>query len=176
MSETDERVRRDTPGRHRETEFFNEHDGIHGRAPGEYLDIQEREVAEMARAKTEKRRADFDNLPATAGTPLVVKERLREVAQSAASPLNNDTEKVATLPVDQTTPAEAANRDTAYKDMVAAEERESNTGTNEPGPVEPVPSTPIMPDLGLGNLTGNTPGAATPQSNTPENGPSTPSV
>jgi hypothetical protein len=141
-----EETRRDLPEGHRETEFFNEHDGIYGRAPGEYLDVQEREEAEMARAKTEGRRPDFDNLPAVAGTPLVVRERLRETAQSMPAEINNDTEKVATLPVDRTTAAEAANRDTAYRDMVASEDRLRNTGTTETGPVQENPYPTVSAD------------------------------
>ena len=57
-------------------DLYNAHEGTHKRLPGRYLDDVEREQAEIARARVEDREPDFDDLPATAGTPLVRKELL----------------------------------------------------------------------------------------------------
>jgi hypothetical protein len=122
----DSEVQRNNADGHRETEFFNQHDGIHGRAPGEYLDRQERAIAEKYRAAVEDRGPDYNNMPATAGTPLVIEDQLRESAQSTPNRINADPEVVSTLPVDETTAegAQAATdkTDRSYENMVRDED------------------------------------------------------
>ena len=57
-------------------DLFNAQEGTHKRLPGRYLDDVEREQAEKARARVEGREPDYDNLPGTAGVPLVRREAL----------------------------------------------------------------------------------------------------
>src|SRR5688572_23256095 len=59
-------------------EFFNPHQGVKGRDGGPYLDIEEREQAEIRRANREGREPDLDpaTMPAVAGTPLVTEGEL----------------------------------------------------------------------------------------------------
>lgn len=74
------------------TNLYNPHDNLTGRDGGPYLDLVERERAEVARAKVEDRKPDFDNAPAVAGTPLVTGAQLAAMAnpQSNPSQSNND--------------------------------------------------------------------------------------
>lgn len=58
------------------TPLFNQHEGLVGRDGGPYLDEEERREAETRRARIENREPDYDNAPATAGTPLVPAEYL----------------------------------------------------------------------------------------------------
>lgn len=119
--------------------FMNEHDGIHGRIPGQYEDIHERELAEIARARVEDREPDFKNLPATAGTPLITKDRQLAkgaTAQSEPYPANAEPEVVAELPVDQTpTDLAASTRvDRSQQEMVNRENEQRNTALTSPDP------------------------------------------
>lgn len=51
--------------------FFMAQEGMRGRDGGPYLDLVEREAAEIQRAKIEGREPDMENLSAVAGTVLV---------------------------------------------------------------------------------------------------------
>ena len=67
-------------------DLFNPHDGTTGRDGGPYLDQEERRLAEIVRAAKENREPDFDNAPATAGTPLVTANVLVAMANPASNP------------------------------------------------------------------------------------------
>lgn len=133
VNEQGEVTRRDLPEGHEANDFYNEHDGLHGRAPGIYLDRLERENAEKARSLVENRSPDFSNLPSTAGTPVVVRDRLRETAQSEARRINDDPEYMGSLPVDVRDPAAVAEKDTGYADLVRGEAQQRNTLNTESG-------------------------------------------
>lgn len=86
-----------------DTDFYNPFDGTKGRAGGVYLDVEERNNAEILRAQSEKREADLDTAPAVAGTPLVTKENLVDNSFSnpssqAMAPVKQ-VDPVSTLPV-----------------------------------------------------------------------------
>lgn len=66
--------------------LYNPHDGLTGRDGGPYLDEVERRNAEIVRAAKEKRDPDFDNAPATAGTPLVTGPVLANIANPSSNP------------------------------------------------------------------------------------------
>lgn len=70
----------------KETRLYNPHDNLTGRDGGPYLDIVERERAEILRAKVEDREPDYDNPPAVAGTPLVTGPQLAFMANPSANP------------------------------------------------------------------------------------------
>lgn len=67
-------------------DLFNPHAGLTGRDGGPYLDQEERRLAEVRRAAIEDREPDFDNAPATAGTPLVTAGELAAMANPASIP------------------------------------------------------------------------------------------
>lgn len=69
-----------------EKHLFNPHDGLTGRDGGPYLDQEERRLAEVVRAAKEGREPDFENAPATAGTPLVTADTLVRIANPASNP------------------------------------------------------------------------------------------
>lgn len=56
----------------KETPLYNPHEGFRGRDGGPYLDIVERETAEVQRARVEGRDIDIENPGLVAGTPAVV--------------------------------------------------------------------------------------------------------
>ena len=62
------------------TDLYNPNDGLHGRDGGPYLDQVQREAAEKQIAFREGREPDYDNLPLTAGTPLVSGEVLLDIS------------------------------------------------------------------------------------------------
>lgn len=68
--------------------LFNPHDGLTGRDGGPYLDEEERRLAEIRRAAVEDREPDFsyENIPASAGTPLVTAGELVRMANPASNP------------------------------------------------------------------------------------------
>lgn len=59
-----------------EKNLYNALDGVAGRDGGPYLDQVEARKAETERARIEGREPDYDNMPATAGQPLVTAEQL----------------------------------------------------------------------------------------------------
>lgn len=69
-----------------EVKLYNPHDGLTGRDGGPYLDEVERRNAEVIRAAKEGREPDFENAPATAGTPLVTAAVLAGMANPASNP------------------------------------------------------------------------------------------
>lgn len=69
-----------------ERNLYNPHDGLTGRDGGPYLDQEERNLAEIIRAAKEGREPDFENAPATAGTPLVTAATLVQIANPASNP------------------------------------------------------------------------------------------
>jgi hypothetical protein len=69
-----------------EKNLYNPHDGLTGRDGGPYLDQEERRLAEIVRAAKEDREPDFENAPATAGTPLVDAATLIAMANPASNP------------------------------------------------------------------------------------------
>jgi hypothetical protein len=66
--------------------LYNPHDGLTGRDGGPYLDQVERKYAEERRAQVEGREPDFENAPATAGTPLVTSGQLVNMLNPASNP------------------------------------------------------------------------------------------
>lgn len=54
-----------------EQRLYNPNDNITGRDGGPYLDIEEAKAAERRRAEVESREPNFEEMPATAGIPLV---------------------------------------------------------------------------------------------------------
>lgn len=69
-----------------EKNLYNPHDGLTGRDGGPYLDQEERRLAEIRRAAIEGREPDFEQAPATAGTPLVTARELVAMANPASIP------------------------------------------------------------------------------------------
>lgn len=69
-----------------ERKLYNPHRGLTGRDGGPYLDEVERRRAEEVRAQVENREPDFDNMPAVAGTPLVVAGQLANAANPSSNP------------------------------------------------------------------------------------------
>ena len=108
-----------------DTEFYNIHEGNRGRQPGEYLDVVERMQAEFRRADVEDREPDFDNPPATAGTPLVTKAILDTVVNPSSVGNTDDQlvapEPVSTLPVDLSDGAAEVNVTGGEGEIPAAE-------------------------------------------------------
>jgi hypothetical protein len=90
-----------------DVDFYNPHDTLK-REEGVYLDYQERVHAEEQRAVREDRKPDFDNMPASTGTPLVTR------AELPARPLAVGVEVFSTLPVATESP------DPADEDQVKA--------------------------------------------------------
>jgi hypothetical protein len=88
----------------KDVDFYAVHDGLYGRDGGPYLDLVERTNAERQRAAREGRKPDYDNLPATAGTPLVTKAVLRQnsvpMTDPAYAPDRSEMPPAATLAVD----------------------------------------------------------------------------
>lgn len=111
--------------------LYNPHDGLTGRDGGPYLDQEERRLAEIVRARVENREPDFDNAPATAGTPLVSAAVLVATAnpQSNPSQLGADplTAAVAAKAVDDDFPVTAFSTRKQTKDEVKAEKDAATT-------------------------------------------------
>lgn len=72
-------------------DLYNPHNGLTGRDGGPYLDQEERRLAEIVRSAKEEREPDFDNAPATAGTPLVTAATLVNMANPASNPSQANT-------------------------------------------------------------------------------------
>ena len=70
---------------------YDPHNGLTGRDGGPYLDQEERRLAEIVRASKEDREPDFENAPATAGTPLVDAGTLVTIANPASNPSQMNT-------------------------------------------------------------------------------------
>lgn len=68
------------------TDLYNPHEGLVARDGGPYLDQEEARLAEILRAKVEKREPDLDKPPATAGTPLVRAEEVLAAASVNSNP------------------------------------------------------------------------------------------
>lgn len=138
-----------------DVDFYNAHEGSHGRPKGNvYLDEVERYHAETLRAAAEGREPDYEHASATAGTPLITKDKLPdnsvhlvEVVDEGAEPT---VEPFVTLPVDLT----EAEQEIDYSDQdqfdsevtgEPAEEppsitgAETSNGTLNP-PVKPEPA------------------------------------
>lgn len=79
----------------KEFKLYNPHDGLTGRDGGPYLDIVERERAEVARAKVEDREPNFDEAPAIAGTPLVTGAQLAFMANPSSVPSQSSNDPAA---------------------------------------------------------------------------------
>ncbi len=80
--------------------LYNPHNGLTGRDGGPYLDQEERRLAEIVRAGKEDREPDFENAPATAGTPLVSSSVLVGMANPASNPSQSNTVDAMTNAVD----------------------------------------------------------------------------
>lgn len=80
--------------------LFNPHDGLTGRDGGPYLDQEERRLAEIVRSGKEDREPDFENAPATAGTPLVTAAELVGMANPASIPSQTATNSALTNAVE----------------------------------------------------------------------------
>jgi hypothetical protein len=77
-----------------DVKLYNPHDGITGRDGGPYLDQEERRLAEIVRAAKEDREPDFENAPATAGTPLVTAAVLVATVNPASNPSQENADPV----------------------------------------------------------------------------------
>lgn len=121
--------------------MFNPHDGLTGRDGGPYLDQEERRLAEIVRAAKEDRKPDFDNAPATAGTPLVTAAELVGMANPASIPSQQTTtdaltNAVSTLAKDEDFPVSAFST----RDKTDAEkegERAANSTDPHDNPANP---------------------------------------
>jgi hypothetical protein len=131
--------------------LYNPHDGLTGRDGGPYLDQEERRLAEIVRAKVEGREPDFDNAPATAGTPLVTAAVLTAVANPASNPSQEQADPYAyavdTLAAkDENFPVEAfSSRDKTDAEKKAEEDAESTFNPASPlviGQDEPFEDAP----------------------------------
>lgn len=126
----------------RETDFYTPFDGTRGRAGGVYLDMQERVDAEEVRAKSEGRKPNYDNPPATAGTPLVTEANL--IDNSFANPSSTpaapvkQVDPVSTLEVDygvgspdiDTSAQDQLEREEAARDQANPDTTPETTGDN----------------------------------------------
>lgn len=120
-------------------DLFNPHDGLTGRDGGPYLDEVERRNAETIRAAKENRKPDYDNAPATAGTPLVTAAQLaaKDGVNSNPSQQNVDRNKLVT---------EALVKDkdsslTAFDSRDELEDEKATREASEKG--EPNPASPV---------------------------------
>lgn len=118
--------------------LYNPHDGLTGRDGGPYLDQEERRLAEITRAAKEGREPDFDNAPATAGTPLVTAATLVAIANPASNPSQfaNETlpNAVDKLAADESFPVNAfATRDKTVQEV----DDEAAAKENKPNPADP---------------------------------------
>ena len=118
--------------------LYNPHDGLTGRDGGPYLDQEERRLAEITRAAKEGREPDFDNAPATAGTPLVTAATLVTLANSASNPSQSGNEvlsgAVDKLAADESFPVNAfTSRDKTVEEVDA----EKAAKDPKPNPADP---------------------------------------
>jgi hypothetical protein len=109
--------------------LFNPHDGLTGRDGGPYLDQEERRLAEIRRAAVEDREPDFDNAPATAGTPLVTAGQLVAMANPNSNPSQAEydpgTDAVEKLAKDESFPVNAfSSREVTQAEVDAASAEE----------------------------------------------------
>lgn len=116
-----------------EVDFYNPFDGTKGRPGGVYLDVKERVDAEELRAQSEKRKPDYNNAPAVAGTPLVtdafrVNNDFANPASMAVAPVK-EVDPVSTLEVDFGSGEQEIDR--SAEDQAAKEEEARNSGTND---------------------------------------------
>lgn len=133
--------------------LFNPHDGLTGRDGGPYLDQEELRLAEIVRAAKEDRKPDFENAPATAGTPLVTAAELVGMANPASIPSQSNavgalTNAVDTLAADESFPVNAF---TSRDETEAEKESKRLAASNDPhdNPANPsVRSIFIMDSLG----------------------------
>lgn len=112
----------------KDVKFYAINDGLAGRTPSNYLDMREREEAEVIRARLEGREPKLGNegaLPAATGTQLVVDAyRVDNRWRSNPSVMvtgEKDVDPVSTLPVSVGTPD--ADIDLGYAAQVASERR-----------------------------------------------------
>lgn len=107
-----------------DAEFYNIHDGIHGRrTTSTYLDFEERKAAEIQRAKIEGRKPDLENPPAVAGTPLVTERQRVDNSWNSNPSVQVEggvkVDPVTSLPIDTgTAPVEV---DTEYQEQADRE-------------------------------------------------------
>ena len=80
--------------------LYNPNDRLTGRDGGPYLDLEEARVAEERRARVENREPDFENLPATAGIPLVTAGQLLETRNTGGINSQDDPSLVNTASVE----------------------------------------------------------------------------
>ena len=119
-----------------DTDFYNPFDGTKGRAGGVYLDVEERNNAEILRAQSEGRDPDLDNAPAVAGTPLVteahrVDNSYSNPSSQAVAPVK-EVDPVSTLPV--TVPPTALPEDQIDRSAEVQAAKETEAGNTEPEP------------------------------------------
>ena len=118
--------------------LYNPHDGLTGRDGGPYLDQEERRLAEITRAAKEGREPDFDNAPATAGTPLVTAATLVALHNPASNPSQfaNETlpNAVDKLAADESFPVNAfSNREKTPQEV----DDEKAVEGGKPNPADP---------------------------------------
>lgn len=118
--------------------LYNPHNGLTGRDGGPYLDQEERRLAEIVRAGKEGREPDFENAPATAGTPLVDANTLVAMANPASNPSQSGTvdamtNAVTLLADNEDFPATPhSNRDKTDAEVEAKRLAESNDPHDNP--------------------------------------------
>ena len=113
-----------------EKNLYNPHDGLTGRDGGPYLDQEERRLAEIRRAAIEGREPDFEQAPATAGTPLVTASELVAMANPASIPsqaaYDPAADSVERLAKDESFPVNAfASREKTQEEVDAEKAAES---------------------------------------------------
>ena len=113
-----------------EKNLYNPHDGLTGRDGGPYLDQEERRLAEIRRAAIEGREPDFEQAPATAGTPLVTASELVAMANPASIPsqaaYDPAADSIERLAKDETFPVNAfASREKTQEEVDAEKAAES---------------------------------------------------
>lgn len=113
-----------------EKNLYNPHDGLTGRDGGPYLDQEERRLAEIRRAAIEGREPDFEQAPATAGTPLVTASELVAMANPASIPsqaaYDPAADSIERLAKDETFPVNAfATREKTQEEVDAEKAAES---------------------------------------------------
>jgi hypothetical protein len=135
-----------------EQDFYNPFDGTKGRPGGIYLDVQERERAELSRAKSEGREPDLDNPPAVAGTPLVV-DAMRVDNSLFSNPGSDpvapvkEVDPVSTAPVDVGIATQTTNTDALQQQLNEAEARNAAVDGNAPTTTEePTVESGVTPE------------------------------
>lgn len=122
--------------------LYNPHAGLTGRDGGPYLDEEERRLAEIRRAAVEGREPDFDNAPATAGTPLVTAGQLVAMANPTSIPSQEQSDPyslaVDKYAKDEDFPVEAFSERPVTEDESRAVQEAEDSADIHANPASPV--------------------------------------